>query len=674
MANVFLDLPLPAGNGVGASVDTSSLGSNKTFQVAGAYNCIVTIEGSNDGGATWVPLASFSPNAAKRTLDCAVQFMRVRIASFISLPDSCGVSSNDDGGSFANLAALAGDGTAAPTDVSALGTLNTVIVAGSFTGTVVVEISDDGTDYVECMTFSGPGFRTKRFTAQFMRVTRRNVTPGNVGLPVVNVGAIADASGGGGGGGGLTPTFVYRPGGVAADNVYTDWNALYAALNAQEGARVLQFDDSLAAVTIPAGTWNMQDVRWFGVPAVGLGDRLVVVNITEGATFPALRWITGLDIANNATATVPVTQGGLDELSYFRIDGGTQLGVGAGDRGAGTVPFIECTAGGVLSLKVYENSILGWTDNGPNIRCSGLSLSIILCDGSQLWPGGVAVDVTAGNVFLVVDHASRIPEGTITGSFQVTDSQIEELRYNPDKSLSTTTPRDAELGRIHRQDTTLAPHTLNLPVVTEHSFGRYVGAINEVGANTLTIVPQAGDTLNGVVDGTVVLAAGESILLTVAASGVWTTVASKPGGGGGGVQSVELIESVTPGSSFPTSGADYTPLAPGGAAPAIEWQYGAPGNFAIDFLYSMSAANAGDVDLRLDRLVIGDGDNPDAALVAGTVTTFTPGNDTNAHLVQNANFEITASAGDEVRFSLNRPAGDTHPGDFRLLGIRVRAL
>ena len=146
------------------------------------------------------------------------------------------------------------------------------------------------------------------------------------------------------------------------------------------------------------------------------------------------------------------------------------------------------------------------------------------------------------------------------------------------------------------------------------------------------------------------------------------------GGGGGGVQTVELVESATPGSSYGTSGVDYTPLAPGGAAPTIDWQYGAPGNFAIDFLYAMSVANAGDVTLRLDSLVVADGIDPDSALVAGTPVNFTPGNDTNAHLLQNASFEITAAIGDTVRFSLARPAGDTHPGDFRLIGIRVRAL
>lgn len=146
------------------------------------------------------------------------------------------------------------------------------------------------------------------------------------------------------------------------------------------------------------------------------------------------------------------------------------------------------------------------------------------------------------------------------------------------------------------------------------------------------------------------------------------------GGGGGGIQTVELVESATPGSSYVTSGVDYTPIAPGGAAPSIDFQYGAPGNFAVDILYAMSVANAGTVSLQLDRLVVSDGIDPDSALAAGTPDTFTPGNDTDAHLFQSAEFEITAAAGDTVRMSLSRPAGDTHPGDIRVIGIRIRAL
>lgn len=214
MPNLFLDLPVPAGDGTGTPVDTSSLGGNKTFQVSGSYTGALTIEGSNDGGTTWVPLATFATPAAKKTIDAAVQFMRTRVVNSLgNPPSSVAVSSNDDGGSFVSLAATAGNGTGANTDVSALGTLNTVIVGGTFTGTVAIEISDDGTDFVEAMVFSGPGFQTKRFTAQFMRVTRKNITVGLPGLPVINVGAINDAGAGGG-----TITATYKLAAAAPDS------------------------------------------------------------------------------------------------------------------------------------------------------------------------------------------------------------------------------------------------------------------------------------------------------------------------------------------------------------------------------------------------------------------------------------------------------------------------
>jgi hypothetical protein len=680
MANLFLDLPLPAGDGAGASVDVSALGARKTFQVAGSYNCTVTVEGSNDGGTTWVPIVAFASPPGKRTLSCAVQFMRVRIANLIGglLPDSVAVSSNDDGGSFVNLPATAGAGTGANADVSALGTLNTVLVTGTFTGTVVIEISDDGTDFVDCMTFAAPGFQTKEFTAQFMRVRRANPTA-IPGLPVVNVGAIADASGGGGGGGGVNDVFVLRPGGVAGDNVFTDWASAYAALNAVAGKRTLQFDDNLGAIAIPSGTWNMTNVRWFGVPQNPAGDSLPRVSIDDGAQFPGLRWITGLDIINNATSVSPVTiTGAQSELGSFTIDGGAQIGVGVGQQGVGTVPFIEDQFG--LLYYLIDGAILGeTTNNAPALGFTGTGFGFVsLLNGSFLAFGssqGVSVDAGAG-VFIAADNTSAANEGNVTGAGTIlvdTGFWGDNFRYFADDSLNTTANRNADLGRVHRQNTTAAPHTVTLPAIgTNLSKGRIVGVKNETGGNNVTVAIQAGDTLDNVVNGTDTLAPGESAVYIVASPGVWTTLADSRVGGG--IQSVELIESATPGSSFPTSGADYTPIAPGGAAPAIEWQYGAPGNFAIDVLYSMSVANAGDVSLRLDRLVIGEGANPDAALVGGTVETFTPGNDTNSHLLQSANFQVTASAGDEVRFSLNRPAGDTHPGDIRIIGLRVRSL
>jgi hypothetical protein len=51
-------------------------------------------------------------------------------------------------------------------------------------------------------------------------------------------------------------TFVFRPGyaGPSQPNVYTSWAALMADLDAVDGPKVVQFDDTDGAITIPSGT------------------------------------------------------------------------------------------------------------------------------------------------------------------------------------------------------------------------------------------------------------------------------------------------------------------------------------------------------------------------------------------------------------------------------------
>jgi hypothetical protein len=73
---------------------------------------------------------------------------------------------------------------------------------------------------------------------------------------------------------GVQSTFVYRPGGVAAGNVYTTVPTLYAALNAAapispEGNRpptTIQIDDSVVSPAVwPAGAYNIDSVIFTGI-------------------------------------------------------------------------------------------------------------------------------------------------------------------------------------------------------------------------------------------------------------------------------------------------------------------------------------------------------------------------------------------------------------------------
>lgn len=57
---------------------------------------------------------------------------------------------------------------------------------------------------------------------------------------------------------GTMPTFVFRPGGSASGNVYTDWANLMSTLGTIEGSAWIELDDSLGTVTIPSGTHDLE--------------------------------------------------------------------------------------------------------------------------------------------------------------------------------------------------------------------------------------------------------------------------------------------------------------------------------------------------------------------------------------------------------------------------------
>ncbi len=211
MSTTFVNLPTLAGNGSGAAVSVSGIDSLKTIVSAGnggVFEPIVNVEISNDvAGTFWATIATFT--AADETVRLIpARWMRATVQNY----RGGGAPAVDVGGdvatvTFATLVATAGNGSGAAVDISALGTVKSVQVADAFRGTVVIEVSEDGTtEWGILQSFSAPGVQVATFTAHWMRVTRTGVPQVNPGLPVINVAA---GSQGGGGGGGVTQVFDY---------------------------------------------------------------------------------------------------------------------------------------------------------------------------------------------------------------------------------------------------------------------------------------------------------------------------------------------------------------------------------------------------------------------------------------------------------------------------------
>lgn len=195
MAQVFVNLPAPSSNGAGAPVDVSSFGPIKTMTLAGGADCVVTIEMSNDPGAiNWAPVWVFNQSGTK-TLEVAAHFMRAVVQQYKSGTPVVDVGGTNEGASFVQLVAPAGDGVGAPVDVSALGIFRTVHVGAPFRGQCNIEVSEDGTNWATAFSFQHADQTSLVIAAQFMRVRRNGVPALNPGLPIVYVGCTDQISG-----------------------------------------------------------------------------------------------------------------------------------------------------------------------------------------------------------------------------------------------------------------------------------------------------------------------------------------------------------------------------------------------------------------------------------------------------------------------------------------------
>lgn len=208
MGNLFYDLPMPAGNGVGASVDVSGMGGAKTIIVSGSFaGAAITVEVSVDGGTEFAPLVTFQNGATRIEKAFAATHMRVRVggrSSRVPFSANVDVGADDAGTEVATIAIPADNGSGAAVDVSLLGLLNTVIVSGTFPGAaVLIEATEDGSAWAPLCQFSGKGgMWTGEVTGFQMRAT---VSGRNSQAPFTNVTAAvaaANTSGGGGAGSG----------------------------------------------------------------------------------------------------------------------------------------------------------------------------------------------------------------------------------------------------------------------------------------------------------------------------------------------------------------------------------------------------------------------------------------------------------------------------------------
>lgn len=254
MANVFLALPVPAANGVGAWVDVSSQGPERTVVVDGtAFDGVLTLEGSNDAQASAAPTlapAFTSFHQAPATFVQAFNFLRVRRAqsSGVGAPTVNVSAPAAVANVFAALAVPVGDGLGAPTSIAGGGDVNTVQVVGAFTGTVEIEASNDGVNFTHALLFTNGAGAGQQFQGVLsaLRVRRRGTT--DASTPLVSVGSSATTGAAGAafpGYGGVPPAVGTGAAGVSvlvsrADHTHDG----VGSLNALTGAVTIDSPDA----------------------------------------------------------------------------------------------------------------------------------------------------------------------------------------------------------------------------------------------------------------------------------------------------------------------------------------------------------------------------------------------------------------------------------------------
>ncbi len=504
MANLFFDLPVPVANGVGASVNTGGMGKDRTITVQGQFSATITIEISNDGGADFVPLISFD-KPGKTTLKIAAQFMRVRLGGLkpgTALTANVDVASNDSGGMFVSIPTTPGDGTGASIDVSAIGTFNTAIATGDFTGQVIIQISEDGVDWVDCFTFTGPDYKSRAVVAQFMRAVRSGSKLGAVGTAEVDVGAINDPTSGGGTAS-SSNCLIFRPGsGLTGPTIFAVWAdlitrlaALRAANNAG-GCYNIVFDDSTTSpAVVPAGAYDMTGVEWHAADG-----RTTSVDIADGATFTGLRTFRGTLIVEGQSLTTPAVTDVLNN-EIVTIDGAT-LDVVVG--GAPLYRFSSLGGGGDLAVLAFSNAGTAALNTAEPVFDVPVAGSILFSDSQTGGPQRTAIEGVVGAILFQQVRAT----GSILGPqaflgtnllFVAAPGPLRNILGTRAAPLVASTTLAA--NDVAYYDVSGGAVAQTLPLSVDPSFrteGRPVTMFETSGTAGLTAVPAGAETINGV--------------------------------------------------------------------------------------------------------------------------------------------------------------------------------
>jgi len=317
--------------------------------------------------------------------------------------------------------------------------------------------------------------------------------------------------------------FVFRPGGVQAQNVFNDWQALMTAMIGVEGRKTLEFDDSLLPPVnrhcdIPAGTWPMKDVMWAGFgPRPGVVR--TTVHILSGAVFTNFRMIAGqITIVNK----VLQAEGGIPPVSDFTSPDQVHIGI-RDDSGAsqivneGDVPLFD--VGSESPFFFVQNCVFGMPRPGivpisPLIRHTGAQsrLSINLLGLNQTGPRLVLSEAGASVLFGAISNAAQVaadqssisgdnfdfgPQGRIQRHVIPRPPKPPATESQPFNKPNVLIRCDGSAGFTQQLPSITSGFTIGNTSVTLYSGGQEVVIAEVAGGSGLRVGAASGDTIDG---------------------------------------------------------------------------------------------------------------------------------------------------------------------------------
>ena len=233
------------------------------------------------------------------------------------------------------------------------------------------------------------------------------------------------------------PEVIYRPGGTAANNVFTTWATALASAQGYGKSRIL-IDSSLAAATVPSGTHHLGgSIRLapFSVGYVGLTTPQATLTILDGGTLLDCEGIEGsmtLQCTCTTTKALDFTWG-IGEVWFSVRDGATLQMLSGATVAACQIPQpVTGSVLGELDLLLNFCPVLdaSATPGVPLFALMSTNASLTSCLGVAAYSGlTVYGDIVSGNAGtksqVIWDTDSSIPpfasslfSGTYTPIFE----------------------------------------------------------------------------------------------------------------------------------------------------------------------------------------------------------------------------------------------------------------